>query len=92
MDSFNVVKILLENGANIEAVDGDGDTALICASRYNYINTIELLLSEGANMEAKNNRGDTFLHYLGNEPPPKIRKAIEKNYEIRNSNIKPVKR
>jgi ankyrin repeat protein len=62
------VQAALEKGANINATDKDGWTALIRAMNYNYrgveavkLPTVNLLLSKGADVNAKANDGRTAL-------------------------------
>jgi len=55
-----VIVLLLSNGANIEAVDNKGRTALYYASGS--LKTIEFLVKHGANIKAKDNDGSTALH------------------------------
>jgi ankyrin repeat protein len=62
------VQKLLQKGANIEAKDIGGDSALIFAAmQYNskkiesYTQVVKLLLDKGANLEVKNTRGETAL-------------------------------
>jgi tetratricopeptide (TPR) repeat protein len=61
----NVVKLLLDKGANIEAKATappyDGDTALIRAFYEGRSEMVKLLLDRGANIEARNKAGDTAL-------------------------------
>jgi tetratricopeptide (TPR) repeat protein len=55
------IQPLLDKGANIEARNGDGETALILAAKYFWTGTVKVLLEKGANIEAKNNGGATAL-------------------------------
>ena len=55
-----VIVLLLSNGANIEAVDNKGRTALYYAS--DSLETIKFLVKHGANINAKDNDGRTALH------------------------------
>jgi hypothetical protein len=48
------VRQLLDKGANIEAKDKDGETALIVAAWWATTDVVRLLLAKGANIEAKN--------------------------------------
>ena len=57
------VKLLIENGANIEVKDNNGDTALILASYYRYLEIIQYLVEKGANINATNDNGWTSLMY-----------------------------
>lgn len=45
-----VVKTLLENGANINAQDEDGETALIVAAQNGHTETVKILLENGADV------------------------------------------
>ena len=49
-----VVKLLLERGANIETKDEYGNTPLIKAAATGQVDVIKLLLAQGANVNARN--------------------------------------
>ncbi|HKO35656.1 MAG TPA: ankyrin repeat domain-containing protein [Pyrinomonadaceae bacterium] len=53
-----MVKVLIEAGADVDAVDNNGWTALMHA---NEAAIVQALLNAGANMAIKNNDGDTVL-------------------------------
>jgi ankyrin repeat protein len=64
------IRFLLDHGANIDARDNVGDTALLASagagamSAVGVIYTVEpmkLLLARGADINARNNNGDTAL-------------------------------
>ena len=55
------LKLLLEKGANIEAMDKSGKTPLHYASVYGKIESLKLLLEKGANIEAMDQDGQTPL-------------------------------
>ncbi len=55
------VQQLLDKGANIEATDKLGRTALIKAAIVGKTEVIKLLLDKGANIEAKDQDGTTAL-------------------------------
>ncbi len=57
------VKFLLNNGANIEAKDVDGATALFYAISYRNLLMTTLLLEHNANMEGCLNNGVKFLEF-----------------------------
>jgi ankyrin repeat protein len=59
-----IIQNLIENGANVNAVDNYGNTPLHIYSRSDDINTkiVEDLLNHGANINATNNEGKTPLH------------------------------
>lgn len=58
-----IVKALLEHGANPNVRDEDGWTPLIKASTFMKESTVELLLTHGADPTAQDDDGDTALHY-----------------------------
>ena len=49
---LDIVKTLLENGANTEISTKDGDTPLYAAAFGGHLEVVEFLLSVGANIEA----------------------------------------
>ena len=57
---IEVVKILIENGANINAKNNDNSTALIEASSF-YYETVKILIENGADINSKDNGGTTAL-------------------------------
>jgi ankyrin repeat protein len=61
-----VVKELVERGADIEANDSGGSTPLHGASCRGHVVVVIELLSRGANIDAKNDVGSTPLHYAAN--------------------------
>lgn len=59
IDEPDLVKMLLEKGADIESINWDGRTALHEAAFRSKI--VELLLKKGANVEARDKNGETPL-------------------------------
>jgi ankyrin repeat protein len=64
---LRVIKILLKNGANTEARDQNGNTALCLASWNGKIEFAKILLEYGACIEAKNNDESTPLNIASYE-------------------------
>jgi uncharacterized protein len=56
-----VVVLLLNVGANVNARSDNGSTPLMMATRAGYSSTVKLLLDRGANPNLKNERGQTAL-------------------------------
>ncbi len=66
VSNMQIVKVLLANGARINAQDKQGQTALMFASRDVFeqiIPVIELLLKHGANAKLKDKNGKTALDH-----------------------------
>ena len=57
-----VVELLLDYGADIEALDQDGMTPLLKATGYLNLKAVSYLLERGANVNAKDKRGRRPLH------------------------------
>lgn len=56
-----LVKILLDNGANVNTRDGRGRTGLIWAAFKNQDEVVKFLLENGADTEIRDDRGRTAL-------------------------------
>lgn len=61
----NVIKLLIDSGANVDLPDNDGDTPLIIASEFSGSNsnneTVKILIASGANVNFINDDGYTPL-------------------------------
>jgi uncharacterized protein len=60
---IGVMEMLLERGANINAVDDAGMTPLMFAALHNKPDCLALLISKGADADVKDYRGLTALGY-----------------------------
>jgi len=58
-DHVDIVELLLQHGASLEARDNAGNTALLKALHYGRLTIAKRLISAGADTEASNNAGDT---------------------------------
>ena len=57
-----VVKLLLENGANVKQADNDGETPLHFTAKRGHTEIAKLLLDNGAEVNQADKRGKTPLH------------------------------
>ena len=60
---YEISKLLIENGANVNAKDYEGMTALMFAVKGGYTETVKLLLSKGARLDGTNKFGDKVADF-----------------------------
>ncbi len=70
---------LIENGANVNAVDLKGETALFYAVRANNEQLIKNLIAKGADINARNNKGDSVLFIAAENDDQKMVKFLLDN-------------
>lgn len=69
---------LLEGGADIDATDNHGITAVMAATQKNEVETVKLLIDQGADINIRNNNQDNVLLYAGAEGLlPIVKLAVE---------------
>ncbi len=61
--SPTATRILLQHGANVDALNEDGETPLMLASRLGELECVQLLLEAGANRELRNKQGKSALDF-----------------------------
>ena len=82
IDDVKLMKLLLDNGANVNYQDDDDDydyTPLISASEVGAKNIAKLLIEKGANVNHKTTDGTTALMAASMEEYPEIVKLLLKN-------------
>ena len=64
-NEIDVIRILLARGANPNVQNGQGDTPLICATKYagGKMATVKLLIEAGTDIAIKDDEGKTALDY-----------------------------
>ncbi|KAL7621867.1 hypothetical protein AAE478_007367 [Parahypoxylon ruwenzoriense] len=60
-DHEDIIRLLLNRGANIESLDQFGQTPMHTAAERGHAAIVQLLLDRGANIETKNKNGETPL-------------------------------
>lgn len=60
---LDVVRVLLENGADVNACDGNGDTTLLHAVQYGLTEVLGMVLDHGADVNTRDKRHRTALHH-----------------------------
>jgi ankyrin repeat protein len=62
-DHLQVVKLLLQRGADVRVMNQCGDTSLHEAGRWGHLEVVRLLLDNQADMSMTNQHGWTPLHF-----------------------------
>ena len=60
-NNVEMVKALLNKGANANAVTDENNTPLMVAARYGYTEVVRALVEKGADINVQNNAGKTAL-------------------------------
>jgi len=81
------VAVALSNGADVNAVNGAGDTALHAAALLGYDRVIRQLADAGASLSVKNARGQTALGQIAAKPGTALRSPERANRGPRQSTI-----
>lgn len=83
VNSSKIVELLIEVGADINAVDEDGNTTLHRAMCLSNPEIAEILIKKGADLEIKNKLGETPLAYFhkqwvaGSNPLPIVKLLVK---------------
>lgn len=85
----SAVKVIIEEGADINAKDSDGSTALMWAAWRNELDAAKLLIQSGADVNAKDSKAVTALMYASEKNSHHVAKLlIEKGADINEKNNK----
>ncbi|KAK7476855.1 hypothetical protein BaRGS_00031937 [Batillaria attramentaria] len=72
----DLVKILLDAGASVDAQDNNGRTPLHVACRYNHVDVMKSLLATESDVDAKDDSGFTPLHLACKHNFPDVTKCL----------------
>ena len=81
-----IIQILLQHGAEIDAQTSGGDTALMKACLFAHRTAVEVLLQHNANASLSNNEGQMALHYADMAQCPEIRDLLKRTADTQASN------
>ena len=73
---LDIVQCLVEQGADVEKTDKDGNTPIIDASHNGHLRVVCYLLEQGANREKAGNGGWTSLHHAAAQGHLEITKLL----------------
>lgn len=74
-----IVRLLFEKGANLNAVNKDNDSALICAAGLGNMNIVLLLIENGADINAVNSQNISALLFATNSGQGNIVRLLLEN-------------
>ena len=62
-NSYESCKLLIDNGAQMNALDNDKRTPLMLGAKVGHVKCVELLLSHNCEIDQVDYHGNTALHY-----------------------------
>jgi len=80
--NLELVKFLLDRGADIEEKDGSEDTPLNEAARKGHIEIVRLLINRGARLVSPNNNGKTALKWAEGNSATEIFQLLSEQLQL----------
>lgn len=65
--SADIIRLLLDHGADVNSEDKYGQTPLIVAAWYGEVESVQILLTNAANIKSRDNSGNTALMWAVEE-------------------------
>lgn len=81
---IDTISLLLQAGANINAVSLDGNTALLCAIWHSYVDQVRFLIANGANVNQGTAFGGPLMSAIQKDDFNKVRLLVLAGAETRN--------
>lgn len=85
--NIGIVKLLVQNKADINISNRRGDSPLLNASIFCQYEIAKFLIDNGANIKLKNSQDDTVLHYAVHCPIRMSRLLLDKNANLNERNL-----
>ena len=81
--SITIIKLLVDNKADLESFDIDGDNPLMTASKAGCLERVKILIEGGANINAKNRYGNPLISFMiSRKDYDTIKLFIEKGVDL----------
>ena len=71
-----IVRLLLERGADVNAQDGGGQTPVSLAARWGRSDLMDIFLAHGADTSIRDDQGRTLLHYAAQYDHVEVMRAL----------------
>lgn len=79
----DIVRYLLDNGADINLTNSDGDSPLMCAAQHVSLDVVKILCERGADVTVADNDGNTALELAEMDPYNYRARSVEFAHGIR---------
>ena len=86
---LDIIKLLLEENAYIDAESPNGSTPLMMAAMYGTADAAKLLMEEGADATIKNQRGLTAIDFAQQAKREEVAQAIGKTIRLKSPSLLP---
>lgn len=88
---IEIVKTLIDHGADVNVIEGQRQTPLHCAARKGKVNVVKFLVEKGANVNAQERDGLTPLDYAaknGEEETVSVLLSHGAKRDVRNGDVR----